>query len=89
MKRSDVIKYTSTNGYTGILYGKQSMAIQDKDGNEVMHTGFRSINTYDELVQVVEEYPEFRKMLDKALKTIEKENKFRDKDKEKSIYEED
>lgn len=83
------IKYTSKNGYTGILYGDASLVILDKEGNEVLHTGSRSINTYDELIQVVEEYPEFKKMLNKVLKTIEKENKFRDKEKEKSIYEED
>ena len=59
------IKYTSENGYTGILYGHSSYAIYDKDGNEVLHTGSRSINTYDELVKSIEDYPEFLKRLSK------------------------
>lgn len=61
----DIIKYTSDNGYTGILYGKSSYAIHDKNGKVVFHTGFRNINTYEELVKQVDEYPEFLKMLSK------------------------
>lgn len=57
------IKYTSKNGYTGVLYGESSLAICNKDGKEVMHTGSRNINTYDELVNLVEEYPKFIEML--------------------------
>ena len=58
-----VIKYTSKNGYTGVLYGQSSMSIYDKDGKEVLHTGSRAINTYDELVELVDEHPKFRQML--------------------------
>ena len=36
------------NGYYGCLYGKSSMSIF-KDNKEVLHTGFRNINTPDEL----------------------------------------
>lgn len=61
----DIIKYTSDNGYTGTLYGKSSYSIYDKDGKEVFHTGSRNINTYEELVKQVDEYPEFLKMLSK------------------------
>lgn len=57
------IKYTSPNGYTGILYGESSFSIRDCNNHEVMHTGFRNINTYDELVKLVEDFPRFRKML--------------------------
>ena len=58
-----VIKYTSENGYTGVLYGKSSFAIYDSSGKMVLHTGFRNIHTYAELVKQVEDYPKFRKML--------------------------
>ena len=34
------------NGYCGILYGKSSMSIFKGD-QEVLHTGFRNINTSD------------------------------------------
>ena len=60
---SNTIKYTSKNGYTGILYGEKSLAVFDKKGRERMHTGFRTINTYDELVEFVEEFPDFMKLL--------------------------
>ena len=62
---SDTIKYTSPNGYTGVLYGKSSLAIYDCDGKMKLHTGFRSIHTYDELVTMVDKYPEFLEMLTK------------------------
>ena len=58
-----VIKYTSENGYTGVLYGKSSFAIYDSSGKMVLHTGFRNIHTYAELVKQVEDYPKFREML--------------------------
>lgn len=61
MKR---IEYKSpNNGYTGVLYGERSYIIRDPSGKEVFHTGFRNINTYDELVKQVESFPEFRRRL--------------------------
>lgn len=63
MKRGITDRYTSDNGYTGILYGKSSYAILDKDRKTVFHTGFRTINTYDELVEQVDEFPQFIKLL--------------------------
>ena len=60
---SETIKYTSSNGYTGVLYGKSSLVIYDKDGKLSLHTGFRTANTYEELVEVVEEHPQFLKMI--------------------------
>ena len=56
---SETIRYTSDNGYTGVLYGKSSYAIYDKDGKEVLHTGLRNINTYEELVESVNNFPKF------------------------------
>jgi hypothetical protein len=67
---SDTIKYTSDNGYTGVLYGQSSLAIYNPDGTVSMHTGSRNINTYEELVRVVDEYPKFMEML---LKVAESE----------------
>lgn len=53
------IKYTSDNGYTGILYGDSSYAVFNSDGKEVFHTGFRNINTLEELKEQVDAFPEF------------------------------
>ena len=57
------IQYTSENGYTGILYGKSSLMIFDRKGHLSFHTGFRSINTYKELVKIVEEHPRLVKLI--------------------------
>ena len=61
----EVIKYTSENGYTGVLYGRSSLSIYDPEGHECLHTGLRAINTYEELVETVNEQPEFMKALEK------------------------
>lgn len=61
----EVIKYTSENGYTGVLYGRSSLSIYDPEGHECLHTGLRTINTYEELVETVNEQPEFMKALEK------------------------
>lgn len=58
-----MLKYTSPKGYTGVLYGQSSLSICDKDGIEVMHTGMRKPNTYDELVEVVDNFADFREKL--------------------------
>lgn len=63
---TETIKYTSSNGYTGVLYGKRSLAIFNPDGTESMHTGSRNINTYEELVRIVDEHPKFIEMLRKV-----------------------
>lgn len=46
-----------------MLYGKSSLAIYRPDGKECLHTGFRNINTYEELVELVDGHPEFEKTL--------------------------
>ena len=51
--------YEHPNGYTAVLYGKSSMSINDPDGNEVLHTGFRTPNTKEEVMDVLEGMPEF------------------------------
>ena len=60
---SNTIKYTSPNGYTGVMGGVSSMAVYDKDGKEAFHTGFRSLNTEEELKEFVDSFPEFMEML--------------------------
>ena len=50
------------NGYCGCLYGKSSMSIF-KGNKEVLHTGFRNINTPDELYEQLSEMPSFMEML--------------------------
>lgn len=64
-KRKTIVEYKSTNGYSGRIYGESSMSIYDKDGDEVLHTGKRSINTFDELKKCVDGYPEFEKAMDR------------------------
>lgn len=50
------------NGYYGCLYGKSSMSIF-KENKEVLHTGFRNINTPDELYDILSQMPSFVEML--------------------------
>lgn len=55
------IKVHHPNGYSGILYGKSSLAIYDDHGIEIIHTGYRTINTEKELYDVLEKFPEVLK----------------------------
>ena len=50
------------NGYYGCLYGKSSMSIF-KGNKEVLHTGFRNINTPDGLHDTLSQMPSFIEML--------------------------
>lgn len=56
-------KYSSENGYSGELYGLSSLSIRNAEGREVLHTGKRNIETYEELAAFVEGFPEFYKAL--------------------------
>lgn len=60
---TNIIEYESDNGYTGRLYGESSFSIYGPDGREVFHTGSRAFDTYKGLKDMVDTYPEFRKML--------------------------
>lgn len=53
------------NGYSGKLYGKSSMSIFDKDGKEVLHTGFRNpdMNSAEKLYEHLESFPAFLEVL--------------------------
>ena len=57
------IKYTSSNGYTGRLYGKSSLTVIDEVGKERFHTGRRGIDTYLELKEFIDTFPEFMERL--------------------------
>lgn len=57
------VKYKSDNGYTGIMYGRKSFAIQDETGQEVLHTGSRSFNNIKDLIKAVDDFPRFREVL--------------------------
>lgn len=48
--------------YTGMLYGNCSYSIY-KNGREVFYTGFRNINTREELIEDLKKFPEFIKTL--------------------------
>ena len=51
------VEYTSQDGFKGVLYGEHSMAIFDKTGKQIFHTGFRAIDTLDELKEFVDNMP--------------------------------
>lgn len=59
----EVEYYKSENGYSGALYGESTMSIFDRTGREVLHTGFRNINTLEELIEEVEHFPEHQKIM--------------------------
>ena len=62
------ITYENKEGYIGKLYGKSSMVIMHKSGTPYLHTGSRTINTYEELKEEVDSYPEFLRKLKEGLK---------------------
>lgn len=59
---SETIKYTSDNGYTGLIYGKKSLSIF-YNHKEVFHTSSRRVESYEELVNMVDDFPNFMKLL--------------------------
>lgn len=60
---SKSIEYTGDNGFKGVLYGKSSFSIYNKNGLEVFHTVSRKINSYEELIKEVEQFPRFLKLM--------------------------
>lgn len=51
-----VIKYTSANGYTGIIYGNSSFKIFNSNGQEILHTKHRAFETLEELKIVIDSH---------------------------------
>lgn len=64
------IKYTSTNGFTGILYGHSSMTIgkyaEDGSFKEYLHTGSRNGSSIDYLKERVDGFPAFLERIKEA-----------------------
>lgn len=57
------LQYKHKNGYTAVLYGSRGLMVRDSEGKEIFHTAFRSVNTEEEVMQFLEEFPEFYKLL--------------------------
>lgn len=53
-----MIKVKHENGYSGVLYGESSLSVYNPDGTEVLHTGFRKVNTEQELYDLLERVAE-------------------------------
>ena len=51
-------EYKHPNGYSARLYGKSSMSIYF-NGKEIMHTGSRNVSTEAEVMEMLEDYPNF------------------------------
>ena len=60
---SEFKEYKHPNGYSARLYGESSLSIWF-NGKEVLHTGSRNANTEDEVMELLESYPEFVKSLE-------------------------
>lgn len=63
-------EYTHPNGYSARLYGKSSLSIYF-EGKEVLHTGFRKVNTEKEVMDLLAEYPAFRETLEALSRILE------------------
>ena len=51
------VTYAHENGYSATLYGDTSLSI-DYGGREVLHTGFRNVETEDEVMNLLEHIPD-------------------------------
>ena len=52
------MEYKHKNGYSAKLYGVSSMVIY-RDGKEILHTGFRNVNTEEEVMKFLDDFPRF------------------------------
>ena len=59
-------EYEHKNGYVARLYGKSSLSVYF-NGKEVLHTGFRNVNTEDEVMELLEGMPKFVKLLEEGV----------------------
>lgn len=53
----EAVTYSHPNGYAAVLYGISSMSVYH-EGKEVMHTGFRNVNTEEAVMELLETMPE-------------------------------
>ena len=63
-------EYTHPNGYSARLYGKSSLSIYFEE-KEVLHTGFRKVNTEKQVMDLLAEQPKFRETLKRIVKDLE------------------
>ena len=66
---SKAATYTHDNGYSARLYGETSMSIYF-NGKEVMHTGARCVDTEEEVMELLENYPNLWSALSKHIDEI-------------------
>ena len=59
----EIITYTSSNGYSGKLFGSRSMVIYDPDGVMFFFTGHRGGNTLAYLQTVVDAAPDIESII--------------------------
>ena len=71
------IKYTSSNGFTGIFYGKSSMSIgkvqEDGSFDEYLHTGSRNGNSVEYLKEMVDGFPSFMEAMEELRTGLDQE----------------
>lgn len=63
MMKNKIYYKNKETGYEGYLYGESSYVLKNEELGHYMHTGSRSINTFEELKEQVDEAPKFFKML--------------------------
>ena len=68
-----VIKCEHPNGYSGVLMGKSTMLIYDKDGHECLHTCSRTPQTKEELYEVLETMPRMMEIVAREIEQTERE----------------
>ena len=62
-------EYKHKNGYSARLYGKSSVSVYF-NGKEVLHTGFRNVNTEDEVMKMLDGMPGFFNVVEKGAADI-------------------
>lgn len=67
-----VIKCEHPNGYSGVLMGKSTMLIYDKDGHECLHTCSRTPQTKEELYEVLETMPRTMEIIAREFRRTER-----------------
>jgi hypothetical protein len=59
-----VREYTSENGYTGKMYGESTFQVTDRKGQIVYRTKERTLHTFKQLVQHVETFTEYLRIME-------------------------
>lgn len=65
---NEIKEYKHSNGYYAKLYGESSMTIYRSNGRMFMHTGFRSVNTENEVMSILKRMPEQEKVMAELMK---------------------